>query len=180
MANLVLKISGSHTKQNIRDVVSNGDKTSAAKFLRNVSKALMDNANCELQILNDNAIAASATVTFSDVATANDTIVVNGVTFTGKASPSANNEFAIGATATTSAAGLAAAINASTTAAVNTFVKASSALGVTTVTALNAGVAGNTITLVEGVDAGPVITVSSARLVSGTDDTGTSVGFKNW
>jgi phage tail sheath gpL-like len=179
MANVVLKLNGNYTKQNIRDSLSFRDKSSPSAFLKSLA-SLDGSSNLELQLLNDDAVAASATVTFSDVATADDTVLVNGTTFIGKASPAVNNEFAIGASATASALGLANAINASTTAAVNTFVKASPAAGVCTVSAKNAGVAGNTITLAEGVDTGTVISVSAARLGSGTDETSTSVSYKSW
>lgn len=180
MANLIIKLSGSYTKQNIRDAVAFGDKTSANNFIKSLSRSLHGNSGAELQILNDDAVAAFATVTFSDTATANDTILVNGVTFTAKSSGASGNEFNIGASATASALALSNAINASATAAVASFVKASPAAGVVTVTAKNAGVAGNTITLAEGVDGGTVITVSSARLVGGLDDTSTSVSYKAW
>jgi hypothetical protein len=116
-----------------------------------------------------NETSASATVTFSDVATIGDTVIINGVTFTAAAAAAAN-VFAIGATATASAAGLAAAINASVTALVSGYVTATSALGVTTVTSALPGTAGNQTTIAEGVDDGGVIAVSSARLVGGAVD----------
>ncbi len=181
MANLVLKLSGSQTSQNIRNAVSFGDKTSARAFLNNLSKAIKDDANAELQILNDDAEAASQTITFSAAATADDTVIVNGVTFTGKASTTANNEFNVGATEITSAANLAAAIRASTTSAVKDFVTASDdGAGVATVTAKNAGTAGNTIPVAEGTDFGGVISVGGAQLEGGSDDTSVSVGFQAW
>lgn len=116
------------------------------------------------------SVQASGTFTFSAVASADDTVIINGVTFTAKASGATGNQFNIGADATASAANLAAAINASVTALVSGYVTASSALGVCTVTAVPYGIAGNTITIAEGVDAGSVITVSGARLTGGAAD----------
>lgn len=116
-------------------------------------------------------VQASGTVTFSAVASANDTVLVNGVTFTAKASGAGANEFNIGADEVASAANLAAAINASVTALVSGYVSASSALGVVTVVASQFGKMGNLVTIAEGVDGGSVISVSGARLIGGTDGT---------
>lgn len=120
--------------------------------------------------IQENSVQASQTVTFSDHATANDTILINGVTFTAKSSNAGANEFNVGATATTSATNLAAAINASVTALISGYVTATSALGVVTVTSVFYGLAGNTMTIAEGVDAGSVISVGGARLAAGTAD----------
>lgn len=120
----------------------------------------------------NNEVQANGTVTFSAAATANDTILVNGVTFTAKASGAGANEFNIGVSATASATNLAASINASVTALVAGYVTASSALGVVTVTSAFYGKGGNQATIAEGVDAGSVISVSGARLTGGAVDSG--------
>lgn len=119
--------------------------------------------------IQENAVRASQTVTFSNVATANDTIVINGVTFTAAASAGAN-QWAVGATAATSASGLAAAINASVTALVSGYVTAAAVEGVCTVTSVFYGLAGNTMTIAEGVDFASVMTVGGARLAGGLAD----------
>lgn len=62
--------------------------------------------------MNLNAVQASGTVTFSSFV-ADDVVTVNGVTFTGKASPSGAQEFAIGSVDQDCANNLAAKINAS-------------------------------------------------------------------
>lgn len=116
------------------------------------------------------ATRASGTVTFSAVASADDTVIVNGVTFTAKASGATGNQFNIGASATASAANLAAAINASASAMVSQQVTASPALGVVTIYSTQYGVAGNSVTLAEGVDSGGVISVSGAYLTGGAAD----------
>lgn len=122
-------------------------------------------------------VQASGTITFSAVATANDTLIVNGVTFTAKASGAAANEFNIGANATASAANLAASINASVTALVSGYVSASSSAGVVTVVASQYGKMGNLVTIAEGVDGGSVISVSGARLTAGSDGTSKTYSF---
>jgi phage tail sheath gpL-like len=120
--------------------------------------------------VQNSMVQASGTITFSAAATANDTLIINGVTFTAKASGAGANEFNVGLTATASATNLAASINASVTALVSGYVTASSALGVVTVTSAFYGTSGNQATIAEGVDSGSVITVSGARLTAGAND----------
>lgn len=117
------------------------------------------------------SVKASGTFTFSGVTTANDTVLINGVTFTAVASGATGNQWNNGATASDSATNLAAAINASVTALVSGYVTASSVAGVVTVTAARPGILGNCITIAKGVDAGTVDTVSGARLTGGTAGT---------
>lgn len=117
-----------------------------------------------------NQTQASGTIAFSGVSTANDTVLINGVTFTAVASGATGNQWNVGANATASAANLAAAINASATALVSSQVSASAASGTLTITSLNYGVYGNQCTIAKGVDAGSVMTVSGARLTGGADD----------
>lgn len=121
--------------------------------------------------IEGNKVQASGTVIFSDHATANDTFLINGVTFTAKASGAGANEFNVGTTAAASATNLAAAINASVTALVLGQVTASVASGTVTITSRFYGVAGNATTIAKGVDSGSVMTVSGARLVNGAEDT---------
>lgn len=100
----------------------------------------------------DTAVSASTTGTFTDLPTAAQSMTVNGVTFTVRASGASGNEWNMGADVTACAANLAAAINASTTAGVIGTVKASSALGVITFTAVVPGSAGKNIPMTEGLD----------------------------
>jgi phage tail sheath gpL-like len=97
--------------------------------------------------------------------------LINGVTFTCAASPT-GNQWAPGASATASAANLAAAINASVTSLVSGYVTASSVAGVLTITSVFYGLSGNQCTIAEGVDGGSVMTVSGARLTAGATDSG--------
>lgn len=122
--------------------------------------------------INNDAVAAHGTFTFSAAASASDTVLINGVTFTGEASGATGNQFNVGVSATQTATNLAAAINGSATALVSGTVKATPALGVVTITAKTTGPSGNAITIAKGVDAGSVNTVSGARLTGGTADTG--------
>lgn len=123
------------------------------------------------------AVQASGTITFSGTGAANDTILINGVTFTAKASGATGNEWNVGASATLSAAALAAAINASATALVSGLVSAAAVSGVVTITALRAGVDGNAVTIAEGVDSGNAMAVSGARLTGGSKGTITTLKF---
>ncbi len=117
-----------------------------------------------------NTTAASGTVTFSAAATADDTVLVNGVTFTAAATGATGNQWNVGATLVDSATNLAASISGSVTALVTGVVTAVGASGVVTISALTGGVSGNLITIAEGVDAGNVMTVSGARLTGGAAD----------
>lgn len=94
------------------------------------------------------------------------TLAVSGATLANGAAAS-NNTFDFAGSNTTTAASLAAAINASTTTAVKQ-VSATSALAVTTITAKVGGVAGNAITLTQ---VGGTITLTGAGfLASGAAD----------
>lgn len=98
----------------------------------------------------DTAVAASTTGTFTADPTAGDTITVNGVVFTARASGAVANEFNfVAGDVTKTAAALAASINASITAAVIGTVGASSALGVVTFFAIVPGSAGLNIPISE-------------------------------
>lgn len=96
-----------------------------------------------------NSVAASLAGTFTGAPTAADTVTVNGVAFTARASGATGNEFNIGGSVTITAANLAAAINASASTAVSGVVVASSSLGVVTISCLIPGYIGNAITVSE-------------------------------
>lgn len=100
----------------------------------------------------DTAISASTTGTFTGAPTAGQAVTVNGVAFTARASGAGANEFNIGSDVTATAANLAAAINASTTAGIIGTVQASSALGVVTFSAVVPGSAGKNIPISENCD----------------------------
>ncbi len=117
-------------------------------------------------------VAASGTVIFSNAAQANDQVIINGVTLTAVASGATNNQWNIGTGASGSANGLVAAINASTTALINTQVTAAASSGTVTITADAYSYAGNSVTIAKGTDAGSVMTVSGARLTGGVPDAG--------
>ncbi len=100
----------------------------------------------------DTAVSASTTGTFTGAPTAADTITINGVVFTARATPTTVNEFAIGSSTTLTAANLAAAINASTTTGILNTVGATSALGVVTFFSIVPGPVGLNIPITESLD----------------------------
>ena len=120
--------------------------------------------------IQENQVKASGTITLTGVGAANDTVIINGVTFTAVASGATGDQWNVGATLTLSAASLAAAINASVTALVAGYVTAANVAGVVTVTSVFHGLSGNQTTIAEGVDAGTVMAVSGARLTAGAED----------
>lgn len=97
----------------------------------------------------DTAVSASTTGTFTGAPTAGDTITLNGIDFTARATATLANEFTIGASVTETAANLVAAINASTTAGVVNTVRATSAAGVVTFYSVVPGPVGKNIPLAE-------------------------------
>lgn len=124
--------------------------------------------------MTTNAVKASTFGTFTDAPTAADTITINGVVFTARASGAVANEFNIstGGTAAANAAGnaaaLAAAINASTSAKIKNQVKATSVLGVITFTATIPGTNGNLFTLAESLGN---FTLNATSMAGGTEGT---------
>ncbi len=93
-------------------------------------------------------VQASGTGTFTGIATADQEMVIVGVTFTAKASPNeALNQYKLSATVAVEAASLARAINASVELA--GVVTATAALGVVTITAVNPGISGNFLPTVD-------------------------------
>lgn len=109
-----------------------------------VVKAFLQSAGTQ------SAVAATATLTFTGAPTAGESFVLNGVTFTARASGATGDEFDIGGNVTTTAANVKAAVNASVTAGVAGVISADNVAGVVTFTAVTAGAAGNSLTLTEG------------------------------
>lgn len=125
--------------------------------------------------------AASGTITFATSASvANDTVTVNGVVFTCKASPATAYEFAPGATFTDSATNLATVLAASTDpkVAVATYSRAGAVItvkyGAELIYGTNGkqGTEGNAFTLAKS---GTNVTVSGATLTGGVNPTSVSV-----
>lgn len=126
-----------------------------------------DTANITIQ-----STKASGTITISGNPVADETFVVNGVTYTFKAAVTGPKQVLITAgNNTTMATAAAAAINAyeNSKVAVDAGVAATSALGVVTVTAVVDGTAGNAITLTE---AATNVAVSGAGTLTGGTATG--------
>lgn len=118
------------------------------------------------------AVHASQTYTFSAAPAAADTYVVNGVTFTARASAPAANEFIIGTSKTTAACALAAVINGSASAGAKQVFAVSQGDYATGTATLSTVVATNAVTLA-GVTftytATPSATSETDVLVTGGD-----------
>ena len=97
----------------------------------------------------DTAVSASTTGTFTGAPSAAETMSINGVTFTARASGAVANEFNIGSSVTATASNLAAAINASTSSGILNTVSATSALGVVTFSSVVPGPVGKNIPISE-------------------------------
>lgn len=122
------------------------------------------NGKFDVVVNGNSSVAASGTLTFSGAGVATDTASINGVVFTAVASGAVGNQWNVGASATLSAAALAASITASATALVSGQVTAVAASGVITLAAIAKGVTGNAITIIGGQ---ADIVASGARLTGG-------------
>lgn len=109
---------------------------------------------------------ATGSVAFAGQPTANDTITINGVVFTAKASGAAGNEFNIGADLGESIDNLVTVLNGSAVAAVALATYANVTDTSMSVTFDAYGTAGNAFTLAES---GSNTSVSGATLTGGTD-----------
>jgi phage tail sheath gpL-like len=176
------KITITHDKESTADLVMKFITQSVSSLahiskLTNFMDSIKDsssNATVALVVDDGNGVAATGTIAFSGTSTANDTVLINGVTFTAVNSGATGNQWNKGASATASADNLATAINASATALVSGHVTASASSGTLTITSKVANVYGNAVTIAEGVDGGSVMTVSGARLTGGTAPTNSS------
>lgn len=125
---------------------------------------------CTFEFANeDEAVAASATVTLAS-AQAADTVTVNGVVFTAVSGTPAANQFDISGTDDEAAESLAAAING-TGSALAQLVSAEAAGDVVTITAKVAGPVGNAYTLASSNGSRLALTgVTSGRITGGAVD----------
>jgi hypothetical protein len=116
-----------------------GNKLQAGRKLMNLFRGLLAGARSAKLNLLSGAVQASSTVT-ADNAAADNTVVVNGVTFTAKVSPSGANQFAVGANDQAALENLATKINASALTGIAGVVEAEfsvdEATEVTTITAV--------------------------------------------
>jgi phage tail sheath gpL-like len=183
MATAKTKIEITHgygTTQKVKEwALAGSSHAFIGKVVNLLSKIGSGHEDCKIALTcnEESGVAASGTITFSGVGAADDTILINGVTFTAVASGAAANQWNVGASATLSAAALAASINASVTALVLGHVVATSSGAIVTITARAKGVTGNAITIAEGVDGSSHMAVSGARLTGGTAETSTEFKF---
>lgn len=111
---------------------------------------------------------ATGTVVFTGNPSNDETVTINGVTFTAKTSGATGNQWNIGVGAAANATALAAAINASTTAGIVNVITASASSGTVTLTSNVAGVAG-LYSLTESLSNATVTAFTVAAETSRTD-----------
>ena len=152
-------------------LAASGNRFAEGNLLENYFGALKAGVRKATCAVAAYAVQATGTITFTGIGAASDTVLINGVTFTARASGATGDEWNVGASATLSAAALAAAINASATALISGYVTAANVAGVLTITAVRPGTQGNCMTIAEGVDGSSHMAVSGARLTGGTEGT---------
>jgi phage tail sheath gpL-like len=162
-----VKIIGKTAGSDLASALSGFKNVAIANGFRNIGK-WFESIGMGMRSFNgfnqSGGVQATGTVTLSSMV-ANDTVTINGTTFTCVNSGATGNQFNKGGTDTITAANLAAAINASATAQVVNNVVATSALTVVTVTCKEVGTIGNLCTLAISGDG----SVSGANLTGGTD-----------
>jgi len=169
MAKSVLIITHEETSLSFRDMMdfNANDRKRNVQNLANWMDGVANGARGNITVIaNMGETAATATITSTGSAANDETMVVNGVTFTGKTSGASGDQFNISGTVATQATNIAAAINASSSAGVAS-VTATSALGVVTLTADVPGVVGNAMTLSEAL---ANVVVSGANFTGGASD----------
>ena len=144
-------------------------KLNLANWLQGMSMGTYPDAT-EVE-LNTGAVKATGTGTFTGLPTADQVMVIAGVSFTAKASGATGNQYNIGADAPATAANLVTAVNAS--ASLTGILTASNLLGVVTFTAAVPGAIGNAIATVDTDTAN--FTFAQAALTGGAN--GTKVVF---
>jgi len=169
MAQSVLIVTHEETSLSFRSIMdfnANDRKRNVinlANFLDGVANGSRGNITVDARM---GETAATATVTSTGTATNNETMVINGVTFTAKTSGATGDQFNISGTVATQATNIANAINNSSSAGVAD-VTASAALGVVTLTSDVPGTVGNAMTLSEALTN---VTVSGANFSGGASD----------
>lgn len=155
--------------------VSTSNPKEYANKLENFIKAIKSGSKMAQieQFTDDTALdKASGTCTVASIQ-ADDTITINGVTLTGKSSPSGESQFDSDGSDTVVATAIAACINANSS--LTGIVTATSSAAVVTVSAYCKGLIGNAITLASS--NGSRLAVSASRLAGGTGMGETSVNY---
>jgi hypothetical protein len=122
------------------------------------------------------AVPASLVGTFTGDPTAAETVTINGVAFTARASGAVANEYNIGANVTAHALALANAINASVTAGVADVIYAVPLAGAVTLYSKQAGKVGNAIVVAENTT-NFAFAGAATKLASGTQGTNKTYVF---
>lgn len=178
MAKIVLELELDHDSTQLQAILSK-DTTAKDEVIHefiNVLEGLAVGAYNGALNVKIGAVPASLSGTFTGDPAADETVTINGVTFTAKASGATGNQFNIGASVTAHAANLAAAINASATAGIADVIRASSELGVITLTSKQAGKIGNAVVVADAL-ANFTWAGSATKLAGGTQDTNKTYQF---
>lgn len=170
------KITLTHDKETTADlkmgfitqVLSKEMQISRLELLLNEIGMGNRNGTIALTIDDGNPVAAVGSLTFTNISTANDTFLINGVTMTAVASAATPQQWNVGASATAQAANFVTAVAAANNALISGHVTAVAATSIVTFSAAISGLAGNAVTIAKGVDSATVMTASGGRLAGGT------------
>lgn len=175
MSNVNIKITSSDSATETRKLLTSGAKNNLSEFLAKAGTGTASNA--AVQLANDNAVAASGTVTMAFAhQTDGDTIQIGATILTARTSPSTTNEFAIGASDAASATALAAAIILYS----GGLIHAQSSGAVVTVRAMFTGTLGNAIPIILTQSDAAGMVASGSALSGGLADTAPFVEFRKF
>lgn len=177
MAQVIVKLKGQHSSALVKSSLAAQGGKDLPSFLPVLAEALgPHDRGAQIQILNEDAVAASGIITILDYTkmTDGDLYQIGSMVLTAKASGAAADEFNIGASNALSAAALCAAINAYSDGSV----RAGVASAIVTVTCNVPGAIGNAIPLI--ITQADVGASSDASLSAGADDTAAIQSYKSF
>lgn len=179
MANIIIKLQGVDPTANIKPSLrSSNEKSNLPKFLKYLGETVgAYEPKALVQILNNDAIGASATVTVSFASmTDGDTIQIGAMTLTAKSSGATGAQFNIGASNTAAGLNLAGAINSNSSG----LLSGNNAAGVVTVASKIAGPLGNTIPIIITQTSPSGMVASATSLSGGADDTASVQDYRSF
>lgn len=160
--NIVIRITTNDQAMLLDTTEPRGAAEKVANFLNACAGGFSMGSSMDIQTNGGSGAYASGTLTLAAVV-ATDTAAVGGQTFTASATPTGNNQFAVGASDTATAVNLAAAISAHPSLA--RMCSATSSGAVVTVKCYHVGAIGNYVPLAGNIH----ITASGADLAGGSD-----------
>lgn len=178
MANIIVKLSGPAPKSIIASSLKYAGSHYLPSFLKYLGEVLgASKSSALVQVLNDDAVAANATITvgFANM-TDGDTVRIGAMTLTAKSSGASGPQFNIGASDAATAVNLATAISSNSSG----LLFGTPAAAVVTVKAGLSGPLGNAIPIIISQTTPGGMTASASALSSGADDSASPIAYQSF